>query len=149
MGNIIIIDEFAHGIIVTSPHKATGNLLRIEFLLISWLVGRIRRVATDHLVPLSREAFSLHHLYVFQSAEDLMLDDEDGFHLEIGAFFYVIRFCLRFCKVDCDFGSIFDFLEAQKAEQILESGQNGRVTHQRELLYHTGSRIVRIADGLT
>ena len=66
VGNIVIVNKFAHSLVVTSRHHAARGFLRCEFLLIGRFVAGVWWVATNHFLVLAYpNPFSLQKLDVF------------------------------------------------------------------------------------
>jgi hypothetical protein len=117
VGNIIVVDELAHGLIVASRHHAIWSLLRSKFFLIRRLVAGVWWIASNHFLVLAdSDTLSLQKLNILQPTEHFMLHDEDGFHLISTAFFDCERLVFERIDgagsrdIDGDIGSSLDFL---------------------------------------
>ena len=87
--------------------------LRISSLLVTQISDR--RTHNHFFVLADPNSFPFHHLQVFQTAQDVMLNIEVGLHAELSAFLDCERFRLqsfngaRCIKIDGNVFTSFDF----------------------------------------
>ena len=133
---VIVIDESRGSIIMTTSHHAGGGFFRRELLDMYWLVNCVWRVRTDHFLVLAeRNTFSLQLLDILETRQDLMLDDEGGFHLICATFLNGKRLLLQ------------SFQGTRSGEVDSDVGATSNL--EGEGLDDAESRVIGVGDGVT
>ena len=117
MCHIVIVRKPGSHLIVTSSEHATRCFLLWEFLDVYGSVGGVWREGTDHFLVFAHpDAFALDDLDVFETREDVVLDNKFGFHLVFTAFFdgegLLTEFvnCTSTSDIDTDVRTAMDLL---------------------------------------